>query len=63
MFLANIKKKIKKKITIQTPSLLSSEKNNNFNKYNNAENTSLFSFGEKNPDKFFYIIKVLIYSI
>ena len=58
MFLANIKKKIKKKITIQTPSLLNSEKNNIFNKYNNTENTSLFSFGEKNPDKFFYIIKI-----
>ena len=58
MFLSNIKQKIKKKLTLQTPSILSKGKNTIFNKYNNTDNTSLFSFGEKNPDKFFYIIKI-----
>ena len=57
MFLSNIKKKIKKKLTIQTPSILSSEKNNIFRKYKNTDNTSLFFFGDKNPDKTFYVIK------
>tara|TARA_B100000787_G_C16178877_1_gene290585 strand:+ start:647 stop:1675 length:1029 start_codon:yes stop_codon:yes gene_type:complete len=58
MFLSNIKQKIKKKLTLQTPSILVEGKNKIFNKYNNTNNTSLFSFGEKNPDKFFYIIKI-----
>ena len=58
MFLSNIKQKIKKKLTLQTPSILSKGKNTIFNKYNNTDNNSLFSFGEKNPDKFFYIIKI-----
>lgn len=57
MFLSNIKKKIKKKLTIQTPPILNRKNNNIFNKYNNYNNTSLFSFGTKNPEKFFYVIK------
>ena len=58
MFLSNIKKKIKKKLTLQTPPILDLQKNDIFNKYRNTNNSSLFSFGEKNPDKFFYIIKI-----
>ena len=58
MFLSNIKKKIKKKLTIQTPPILSKKKNDIFSKYNDVISNSLFSFGTKNPEKFFYIIKI-----
>ena len=58
MFFSSLKKKIKKKITIQSPSILNNlEKSNIYNKYHNHKNTSFFSFGKKNPDKTFYIIK------
>ena len=58
MFLSNIKEKIKKKLTIQTPPILSKKKNDIFSKYNDVSSNSLFSFGTKNPEKFFYIIKI-----
>jgi len=58
MFFSILKKKIKKKITTQSPSPLNNlEKSNIYNQYRNHKNTSFFSFGKKNPDKIFYIIK------
>ena len=58
MFSQNLKNIIKKKITIQSPPTLDNlEKNEIYIKYHNRKNTSFFSFGKKNPDKIFYIIK------
>ncbi len=56
MFYKNIKKYIKKKFTLQTPPVLQIEKNALYKKYSKCE-TEQFSFGEKNADKVFYIIK------
>ena len=54
--LKNIKQHLKKKLFIQTPKILGLKKNNFLKNYAN-ENSSIFSFGEKNANKTYYVIK------
>lgn len=55
MFLLNLKKKIKNKLIIRTANILNIKKNNLYHNYKN--NSGWFTFGDKNPDKKFYVIK------
>jgi len=52
--LNNIKKIIKKKLTLETPELIFS---NDENGNKNLNHSQILSFGNDNPDKIFYVIK------
>ena len=56
VYYKNIKKYIKKKFTLQTPSILPYARNDLYKNHRNCK-TEKFSFGEKNPDLVFYVIK------
>lgn len=55
MLLFNLKKKIKKNFIIKPANILKPKKNNLYNDYKNFEGWR--NFGDKNPEKMFYVIK------